>query len=1058
MAETTSPRRETRLARLEELVPSPLNPRKRFDPVKLQELAESLQQPHGLIQPLTVRPMADGRLEIVAGERRYRAAQIAGLAELEVTIRPDLDDETMLRMMFAENYKRADLNPIEIAEAIAEMDRRGRKGVEIAEAFGIDASTVSNHKRLLRLPGAVQDLVRSGQLGMSHAELLARIADHAETHPALAIAAQEVVERRFTVHQLGQGLPHGERLVALQLAVPLAAQGMFPECHQCPFGANRPVWFSRGWGDPETRRTCLYPAHHTELAVAAEEERRRRREDAERLLAEQKQAAAAPQTVAAVAPVPETSGKLHVETPDLAEGPAEAGADDLYSRLANAVQLALDGTELIAEIEARETPDPDPPAAPALPSLSDLPFTCLNLEAHGYPEGCTEACACRRRALSERGAAVDICIDPQEHARKERAESREKKAAQQKAALEAAELNRDRVKARVEANGVDSLDLAPLVRDLLRNKKAEAVSRAIRDLALPWDPRLFSAAWELYSRPAILALIARQPLDMLLRLMALVDRYDDIQGRVEWSPHSLRDTEWVLCDGGGRFAEDPWDEEESPMRCWHDDPVRRNMARAFRQADLPFPQGFRDPDAPEEVEHRAQLPTYAEMRAEVTDTPMPADQCRVCGTQLDSDGSCGRCARNGAESEPAELDGESPELDTCDACGDPMPEDGEAETDPQEPLPGFLVSPNGTAVTGSVVLCPACTQQVLREQGVLPAEPADATEISAAAAPLDSLSCLRCQCELPGDLGLDASCETLPNGVVVDRGHVLTPQGAAYCAECRPEVRFCKSCGCTDEAGCPEGCAWVAEDLCSECEWEPDRHLMSVRSGEIIRLVELRTGPGVAVPVWQTVVVARGRTKEGRDTGLPVGTETFARQPATWPRDWQLLGRDCEFETDPEEPAVPEAEAIPVESPALDAAPEVEPSPTLDEEPAEEPAAAKPLMEVACSRCRQLTADEIVSPYNTVLCPPCRKALETPSVPLDLDTIGAGDRVRDNTTDTVYELGLRNRASEGWAAVVIDPGRDENLSPSQRRFLSDVRLSTSAAGFVTLTPPPGGAW
>ena len=162
---------------VEKLVPNPLQPRRDFLESGLQDLAASLRQ-KGVIQPLIVRPITGSdRFEIVAGERRWRAAQIAQLHQLPVIVR-DLDDTEVLEVAIIENIQRADLNSIEEALGFRQlMDRFGHTQEKLAEALSKSRSHIANLLRLLNLPEDVQVFVREGKLSSGHARALITSAD-----------------------------------------------------------------------------------------------------------------------------------------------------------------------------------------------------------------------------------------------------------------------------------------------------------------------------------------------------------------------------------------------------------------------------------------------------------------------------------------------------------------------------------------------------------------------------------------------------------------------------------------------------------------------------------------------------------------------------------------------------------------------------------------------------------------------------------------------------------------------------------------------------------------
>jgi ParB family transcriptional regulator, chromosome partitioning protein len=160
------------LVPVEKLIPNPLQPRRDFPEAALQELAASLRR-KGIIQPLIVRPVAaTDQYEIVAGERRWRAAQIAQLHELPVIIR-DFDDTEVLEVAIIENIQRADLNAMEEALGFRQlMDRFGHTQEKLAESLSKSRSHIANLLRLLALPEEVQAFVRDGKLSAGHARAL----------------------------------------------------------------------------------------------------------------------------------------------------------------------------------------------------------------------------------------------------------------------------------------------------------------------------------------------------------------------------------------------------------------------------------------------------------------------------------------------------------------------------------------------------------------------------------------------------------------------------------------------------------------------------------------------------------------------------------------------------------------------------------------------------------------------------------------------------------------------------------------------------------------------
>ncbi|MCB9567649.1 MAG: ParB/RepB/Spo0J family partition protein [Myxococcales bacterium] len=181
---------------IESLRPGPGQPRKRFEEARLRELAESVRL-HGILQPIVVSatPGSPGEYSIIAGERRWRAAQIAGLHEVPVVIRSTPESDH-LELALVENLQREDLDPIEEARALRQlMDVRGCTQDALAERVGKDRSTIANTMRLLKLPEKVQAMVQDGVLGMGHARALLSLDDPA----AMIDLAQETVRTGMSV-------------------------------------------------------------------------------------------------------------------------------------------------------------------------------------------------------------------------------------------------------------------------------------------------------------------------------------------------------------------------------------------------------------------------------------------------------------------------------------------------------------------------------------------------------------------------------------------------------------------------------------------------------------------------------------------------------------------------------------------------------------------------------------------------------------------------------------------------------------------------------------------
>lgn len=159
---------------VEQVFPNPNQPRRSFDAAAMFELTLSIER-DGVIQPIVVRPSPGGRYEIIAGERRWRAAKRAGLTEIPIVLR-DADDEKVLELAIVENVQREDLNPIELAIAFQRMAAElNLSHDQIGEKTGKDRATISNSIRLLQLPQEVQDMVATKRLSPGHARALLKV-------------------------------------------------------------------------------------------------------------------------------------------------------------------------------------------------------------------------------------------------------------------------------------------------------------------------------------------------------------------------------------------------------------------------------------------------------------------------------------------------------------------------------------------------------------------------------------------------------------------------------------------------------------------------------------------------------------------------------------------------------------------------------------------------------------------------------------------------------------------------------------------------------------------
>jgi ParB family chromosome partitioning protein len=180
---------------IEKIVPQKGQPRQHFDKERLDELAQSIKE-HGLIEPLVVRKRGE-EYELIAGERRWRAAQRAGLREVLVVVR-DVSAKNAFELALIENIQREDLNAIEFAEALSRLiDEHGYTQETIADRMGKDRSTVANALRLLKLPDRIRRLVVTGELSEGHARALLGAPNEA----SLAVLADRVATGRLSVRQ-----------------------------------------------------------------------------------------------------------------------------------------------------------------------------------------------------------------------------------------------------------------------------------------------------------------------------------------------------------------------------------------------------------------------------------------------------------------------------------------------------------------------------------------------------------------------------------------------------------------------------------------------------------------------------------------------------------------------------------------------------------------------------------------------------------------------------------------------------------------------------------------
>jgi ParB family transcriptional regulator, chromosome partitioning protein len=213
VAESTAAdeREALRTIQIARIRPNPFQPRKTFDPQELQELEASLRA-NGLLNPIAVRPAPQGGgYELIAGERRVRAAARIGWTEIPAVVK-QIDDRTLLTLALVENLQRADLNPMEEAEGYRQLMRDfALTQVQLAEAIGKERSTVANILRLLNLPASVQKMLYDRQLTLGHARALLTVEDE----QTMISLAREIVAQGWSVREVEeharQGAPPRKR-------------------------------------------------------------------------------------------------------------------------------------------------------------------------------------------------------------------------------------------------------------------------------------------------------------------------------------------------------------------------------------------------------------------------------------------------------------------------------------------------------------------------------------------------------------------------------------------------------------------------------------------------------------------------------------------------------------------------------------------------------------------------------------------------------------------------------------------------------------------------------
>jgi ParB family chromosome partitioning protein len=199
---------QVRRVALERIRPGASQPRKEFAPEALRELADSIKE-QGIIQPLMVRQRGE-QFELIAGERRWRAAQLLGLKEIPVLVR-EADDRSVLELALIENLQRENLNPLEEASGYAELIEKFQLGQEeVAGKVGKSRAVVANALRLLKLPPTVQNYLRDGRLSVGHAKVILGLSGAVEQ----GLAAERVIKHALNVRQTEELVAHMQKATA----------------------------------------------------------------------------------------------------------------------------------------------------------------------------------------------------------------------------------------------------------------------------------------------------------------------------------------------------------------------------------------------------------------------------------------------------------------------------------------------------------------------------------------------------------------------------------------------------------------------------------------------------------------------------------------------------------------------------------------------------------------------------------------------------------------------------------------------------------------------------
>ena len=207
---------------ISQIAPNPNQPRREFDPESLRELANSIRE-LGIIQPITLRKVDDSQYQIIAGERRWRASQLAGLAKIPAYI-VDVEDQGVMEMALVENIQREDLNAIEIALAYQHLaETTGMTQAMISDRVGKSRAAVTNYLRLLKLPAQVQIALKNHEIEMGHARALLSIDSPSQQIKLFKIVQQQQLSVR-KVEEMVQALKQGDDVKVAKSKITSKAQ------------------------------------------------------------------------------------------------------------------------------------------------------------------------------------------------------------------------------------------------------------------------------------------------------------------------------------------------------------------------------------------------------------------------------------------------------------------------------------------------------------------------------------------------------------------------------------------------------------------------------------------------------------------------------------------------------------------------------------------------------------------------------------------------------------------------------------------------------------------